>query len=63
MSEQETTADIIAEMRIFKCRNLETGELELCNAIANHLADRLESALKRECGDCEKALGKEGGAK
>ena len=44
----ETIADIIAEMRIFKCRNLETGELELCNAIANHLADRLEAARKRE---------------
>jgi hypothetical protein len=46
--ENETIADIIAEMRIFKCRNLETGELELCNAIANHLADRLDAAHKRE---------------
>ena len=45
---QETTADIIAEMRIFKCRNLETGELELCNAIANYFADRLDAALRRE---------------
>lgn len=26
---QETTADIVAEMRIFKCCNLETGKLEL----------------------------------
>lgn len=48
MSEQETHADIIAEMRMFKCRNLETGELELCNAIGNHFADRLEAAWKRE---------------
>lgn len=45
---QETADDIIAEMRIFKCRNLETGELELCNAIANYLAGRLEAAWKRE---------------
>ena len=48
MSEQNSHAEIIAEMRIFKCRNLETGELELCNAIANYLADRLEAAHKRE---------------
>ena len=48
MNKQETIADIIAEMRIFKCRNLETGELELCNSIANYLADRLEAAQKRE---------------
>lgn len=48
MNEQETIADIIAEMRIFKCCNLETGELELCNAIANYLADRLEAARNRE---------------
>lgn len=48
MSEHEIIADIIAEMRIFKCRNLETGELELCNAIANYFADRLEAAHKRE---------------
>ena len=40
----ETIADIITEMRIFKCRNLETGELESCKAIANYLADRLEDA-------------------
>lgn len=45
---QETVADIVAEMRIFKCRNLETGELELCNSIANYLADRIEAAHKRE---------------
>ena len=44
----ETIADIVAEMRIFKCRNLETGELNLCNAIANYFADRLEAAWKRE---------------
>ena len=44
----ETIADIIAEMRIFKCCNLETGELELCSAIANYLADRLDAAYKRE---------------
>ena len=49
MSErQETVDDIIAEMRIFKCRNLETGKLELCNAIANYFADRLDTAHKRE---------------
>ena len=47
-SENDTIADIVAEMRIFKCRNLETGELELCNAIANYFADRLEAARKRE---------------
>lgn len=41
----ETIADIIAEMRIFKCRNLETGKLEVCDVIANYLADRLEAAL------------------
>lgn len=48
MSEHETIADILAEMRIFKCRNLETGELESCNAIANYFADRLDAAHKRE---------------
>ena len=48
MAEHETIADIIAEMRIFKCRNLQTGELELCNAIANYFANRLEAAHKRE---------------
>ena len=46
--QQETIEDIIAEMRIFKCRNLETGKLELCNAIANYFADRLDTAHKRE---------------
>ncbi len=45
---QETIADIVREMRIFKCRNLETGELDLCNAIANYFADRLEAAWKRQ---------------
>ena len=55
MSEkQETVADILAEMRIFKCRNLETGELELCNSIANYLADRIEAAHKREVGNTAK---------
>ena len=49
MSERQETADaIIAEMRIFKCRNMGTGELELCNAIANYFADRLDAANKRE---------------
>lgn len=49
MSEHnETLAEVLAEMRIFKCRNLETGELELCNAIANYFADRIEAAYKRE---------------
>ena len=48
MANQETVADIIAEMRIFKCRNLETGKLEVCNATANYFADRLEAAHKRE---------------
>ena len=48
MAEHETIADIIAEMRIFKCRNLQTGELELCNAIANYFADRLDVAIARE---------------
>ena len=46
---QETMADIVREMRIFKCRNLETGELETCNAIANYFADRLEAADNLEC--------------
>ena len=48
MSENRTHAEIIAEMRIFKCRNLETGELELCNAIANYLSDHIDAAHKRE---------------
>lgn len=52
MSErQETIADIVAEMRIFKCRNLETGEVELCSSIANYFADRIEAARKREVGN------------
>lgn len=52
MSErQETVADIVAEMRIFKCRNPETGEVKLCSAIANYLADRIEAAHKREVGN------------
>ena len=45
---RETHAAVIAEMRIFKCRNLETGELEPCNAVANYFADRLEAAHERE---------------
>ena len=49
MSEkQETVADIVAEMRGFKCRNLETGEIEECSFIANYLSDRIEAAQKRE---------------
>ena len=52
MSErQETIADIVDDMRIFKCRNLETGEVKLCSAIANYLADRIEAAKKREVGN------------
>lgn len=51
---QETIADIEAEMRIFKCRNLETGELEECNAIAKYFANRIEAAHKREVGNLAK---------
>lgn len=47
-SENETSVDILAEMRIFKCRNLSTGELKICAAIANFFADRIEAAWKRE---------------
>ena len=46
--ENETITDIIAEMRIFKCRDLSTGELEECTAISKYLADRLDAAHKRE---------------
>ena len=45
---EKTHAEIIAEMRIYKCRDLQTGELETCNSIANYLADRLNAAHKRE---------------
>lgn len=45
---QETIADIVTEMRDFKCRNLETGEIEECSFIANYLSDRIEAAHKRE---------------
>lgn len=49
MSERnETIADIVAEVRIFKCHNLSTGKLEVCSAIANFFADRIEAAHKRE---------------
>lgn len=51
---QETIADIVAEMRIFKCRNLETGELEECNAIAKYFGNRIEAAHKREQGNAVK---------
>ena len=49
----EMLADIVAEMRIFKCRDLETGELKLCKAIANYFADRIEAAWKREKAQIE----------
>lgn len=45
---RETSTNIIAEMRTFKCRNLATGQLEECSAVAHYFADRLEAALKRE---------------
>lgn len=44
----ETLADVLAEMRIFRCRDLSTRKLEVCNAIANYFADRIEAAAKRE---------------
>lgn len=47
-SENETHDDIIAEMRIFKCRNLKTLELENCESIQQYLANRLVAAHKRE---------------
>lgn len=53
MSEkQETIADILAEMRIFKCRDLLTGKLDVCTAVAHYFANRIEAAFKRyrECG-------------
>ena len=52
----ETIADIIAEMRIFKCRNLETGELEFCTAIANYFADRIEAAARRAYNQIDSAV-------
>ena len=49
MSEQnETLAEIVAEMRIFRCHYLSTGKLEVCTAIANFFADRIEAAWKRQ---------------
>lgn len=59
MSEkQETIADIVAEMRTFKCTNLVTCKQEECTAISKYLADRIEVAQKREIEKCKKYLGK-----
>lgn len=44
----ETFAEVIAEMRIFKCRNLATGELEGCPTTRGYFADRAEAAHKRD---------------
>jgi len=56
VSEHETHAEIIAEMRIFKCRDLSTGKLEVCNSIANYLADRLEAAHRREASALQRIV-------
>lgn len=52
----ETIDNVIAEMRMFKCRNLETGELESCNAIAYYYANRIEAAAKREADSIHRAM-------
>lgn len=47
-SENETVAEIVSEMRIFKCRNLASGELENCVTTQHYFADRIEAAHRRE---------------
>lgn len=51
-SENETVvADIVKEMRIFKCRNLASGELENCVTTQHYFADRIEAAHRREIAE------------
>lgn len=45
--QEESFEDILKEMRIFKCRDLSTGKLEVCSVIASYFANRLQEERKR----------------
>lgn len=55
-SESEAVAEILSEMRIFKCRNLASGELERCVITQHYFADRIEAANRREVSKLKDAV-------
>lgn len=63
---KESFADIIGEMRIFKCRNLSTDKLDDCTVIQQYLARRLVAAYDRDIaelvGCLKEAVGDKTGA-
>lgn len=44
----DTMDGILSEMEGFKCRNLETGELEKCHPISGYLHDRIKAVYERD---------------
>lgn len=47
-TKNDTMSAILSEMEGFKCRNLETGELEKCHPISGYLHDRIKAVYERD---------------